>query len=296
MNNNRLYGLIGYQLSHSFSQGYFTEKFAKEGLDGYSYRLFPIDNIDKLFNLLEQHNDLHGFNVTIPYKEQIITYMDELDIVAEKTGAVNTVQVIRNGKDIYLKGYNTDVFGFSQSLQDWFKTLNRDLPTQALVLGTGGASKAVVYALNCLNITTSTVSRKTSPPSGRLISPQITQINTETRIYAADCQENNLCKSVQICGQKTYEKSYNQLNADDITAHPLIINTTPLGMYPNINESPVIPYNYLTEKHYLYDLVYNPAETLFMRKGLEMGVSVLNGIQMLHLQADKAWEIWSLEM
>ena len=255
MNNNRLYGLIGYQLSHSFSQGYFTEKFEKEGLDGYSYRLFPIDNIDKLFNLLEQHNDLHGFNVTIPYKEQIITYMDELDIVAEKTGAVNTVQVIRSGKVPYLKGYNTDVYGFTSSLQEWFKELNREFPKQALVLGTGGASKAVVYALNTINVKTNIVSRKTPLRTG--------------------------------------EKNYELLNAEDIAANKLIINTTPLGMFPDINGCPAIPYSYLSEEHYLYDLVYNPEETLFMHKGNEIGASVKNGARMLHLQADKAWEIWS---
>ena len=255
----RLYGLIGYQLSHSFSQRYFTEKFAKEGLKGYSYQLFPMDNIGEVRKLLEQQHDLHGFNVTIPYKEQIIAYIDEMDIVAEKTGAVNTVQVIRNGKDIYLKGYNTDVYGFSQSLQEWFKVLNEELPTQALVLGTGGASKAVVYALNCLNIVTNVVSRGTSPPTPL---------------------------------QRRGEKSYNQLNDVDIVANRLIVNTTPLGMFPKVEECPAIPYQYLTEKHCLYDLVYNPEETLFMRKGREMGASVFNGERMLHLQADKAWEIW----
>ena len=247
------YGLIGYPLSHSFSQRYFTEKFAKEGLDGYSYRNFPITDIGLLHQLLEQQPDLCGFNVTIPYKEQIVPLMDEMDAVAEKTGAVNTVKIMRNGKDIRLKGFNTDVYGFSRSLEEWLTALNIEFPRQALVLGTGGASKAVVCALSDFGITSHLISR-----------------NENDAIF----------------------KTYDQLNADIISAHPLIVNTTPLGMFPNIGECPAIPYQFLTEKHFLYDLVYNPEETLFMRKGLEEGAFVKNGERMLHLQADKAWEIW----
>ena len=249
MKNIRLYGLIGYPLSHSFSQGYFTGKFAGEGYGDCFYRMFPLGKIGDLHNLLEQQRDLCGFNVTVPYKEQVVAYLDEIDTVAGKIGAVNTVQVIRNGKDIYLKGYNTDVYGFDRSLHEWFDAINRELPGQALVLGTGGASKAVVYALNCLNIVTNTVSRK-------------------------------------------FDKTYDLLNAADIAAHPLIVNTTPLGMFPNIGECPAIPYQYLTENHCLYDLVYNPEKTLFMRRGREFGALVHNGERMLHLQADRAWEIW----
>jgi len=253
MNDEFLYGLIGFPLSHSFSQRYFTEKFAREGRIGYSYRNFPLENIGELSNLLAQQQLLRGFNVTIPYKEKIIPYIDEMDEVAEKTGAVNTVQVIRSENNIRLKGYNTDVFGFSKSLENWFSGRNVKLPEQALVLGTGGASKAVVYALNCLKITSNIVSR-----------------NAGKGIF----------------------KTYDMLSADDIAAHLLIINTTPLGMFPKIDECPAIPYHYLTEKHYLYDLVYNPEETLFMRKGREMGASTLNGEEMLRLQADGAWGIW----
>ena len=253
MNVIRLFGLIGYPLSHSFSQRYFTEKFAKEGYQGFSYMNFPLENIGELPHLLEQYPDLYGFNVTIPYKEQIIPFLNEMDAVAEKTGAVNTVRVEHNGKDIYLKGYNTDVYGFSRSLEEWFAALDVELPRQALVLGAGGASKAVACALRKLNITVRLVSRKE--------------------------------------GRDIY-KTYGQLNAADMAAHPLMINTTPLGMFPDTGECPAIPYQYLTEKHYLYDVVYNPEETLLMRKGLEMGASVYNGERMLHLQADKAWEIW----
>ena len=254
MNDIQLYGLIGYPLSHSFSQRYFTEKFAKEGYQGYFYRNFPLENIGELTNLLVQQRDLCGFNVTIPYKEQIIPFLDEMDAVAEKTGAVNTVQVIRNGKDIYLKGYNTDVYGFSQSLKEWFAALHAELPRHALVLGAGGASKAVEYALCCLNIAAHLVSRHE--------------------------------------GENIY-RTYTQLTDADMAAHPLVINTTPLGMFPNTDECPAIPYLYVTEKHHLYDLVYNPEETLFMRKGREMGAFVHNGKRMLHLQADKAWEVWN---
>ena len=244
------YGLIGYPLSHSFSQRYFSEKFIKEGYEGCSYMNFPLFDISALQSLLEQEKDLRGFNVTIPYKEKIIPFIDEMDSVAVKAGAVNTVRVIRNGGDVYLKGYNTDVYGFSRSLEEWFISLHADLPEKALILGSGGASKAVACALQDMNITTTTVSRKTG-------------------------------------------KTYEQLNAADIAAHPLIINTTPLGMLPNVSECPDIPYQYLTENHYLYDLVYNPPQTLFMRKGLNSGASVCNGERMLQLQADKAWEIWS---
>jgi shikimate dehydrogenase len=253
MNDIYLYGLIGYPLSHSFSQRYFTEKFANGGYGGYSYRNFPIGTIRELCDLLEQQPDLRGFNVTIPYKEQIIPFMDEMDGIAERIGAVNTVQVARNGKDVYLKGYNTDVYGFSRSLEEWFTARDAELPRQALVLGTGGASKAVACALFGLDIVIHTVSRKE--------------------------------------GKDVY-KTYGQLDADDMAAHTLIVNTTPLGMYPGIGEYPPIPYQYLTEKHSLYDLVYNPGETMFMRKGRNAGAAVHNGERMLHLQADKAWDIW----
>ncbi len=253
MINNNLYGLIGYPLSHSFSQRYFTDKFVDEGCEGYVYKNFPISSIRELCDLLKREPDLRGFNVTIPYKEQIIPYIDESDNVAAETGAVNTVQIMRNGNDIYLKGYNTDVYGFSRSLEEWVTARDAELPERALVLGTGGASKAVTNALSRLNIETHPVSRRP--------------------------------------GERVY-KTYDQLNADDISAHLLIVNTSPVGMYPNVDDCPDIPYQHLTEKHFLYDLIYNPEETGFMRKGKESGAAVHNGERMLHLQADKAWEIW----
>ena len=247
-----LYGLIGYPLSHSFSQRYFTEKFAN---NGYFYKNFPLAHISELHNLLAQEVDLQGFNVTIPYKEQILPFLDEMDAISTKTGAVNTVKVVRTGTKIRLKGYNTDVYGFSRSLEEWFASQKDDLPDRALVLGTGGAAKAVICALSDCGISTGVVSRKE--------------------------------------GKHIY-KTYNSLTADDIETHNLIINTTPLGMYPDIARCPDIPYSYLTQKHYLYDLVYNPPETMFMNKGLENGAQVRNGERMLHLQANRAWEIWGI--
>ena len=249
-----LYGLIGYPLSHSFSQKYFSEKFENEGLVDYAYKNFPISDIRELHGLLEQQPDLRGFNVTIPYKEQIIPFLDEMDGGAEKIGAVNTVKVVRNGNDIRLKGYNTDVYGFRRSLEEWFSTYNEEMPGQALVLGAGGASKAISFVLSGLGC---------------------------------------VVKLVSLPEEKNLYKTYDQLDANDMINHSLIINATPLGTYPNTGECPAILYQHLTKKHFLYDLVYNPEETLFMRKGREMGASVHNGERMLHLQADKAWEIWN---
>jgi len=250
-----LYGLIGYPLSHSFSQRYFTEKFEIEKREGCFYQNFPIENISDIRNLLEQQPDLRGFNVTFPYKEKIIPYLDEIDAIAENIGAVNTVRVTREDSGIRLKGYNTDVYGFIRSLEEWFAAIAAKLPRQALILGSGGASKAVSYGLNSLNVMTNVVSRKKG--SG---------------IY----------------------KTYDQLTAADIAAHILIINSTPLGMFPRIDECPAIQYQYFDEKHYLYDLVYNPSETLFMRRGREKGALAHNGERMLHLQADEAWKIWQM--
>jgi len=253
MNNTHIYGLIGYPLSHSFSQKYFTEKFEREGPEGYFYKNFPITNIGELHDLLRQQPDLRGFNVTIPYKEQIIPFLDEIDDAAEKIGAVNTVRIMRIGKEVRLKGYNTDVYGFGQSLKEWFSAIGAKLPCSALVLGSGGAAKAVAYELKRLGVVANIVSRS---------------------------------------ARKGIYKTYDCLNVGDIAAHHLIINTTPLGMFPKIDECPAIPYQCLNENHYLYDLVYNPDVTLFMRNGRENGAHTLNGKRMLHLQADRAWEIW----
>jgi len=241
----RLFGLIGYPLSHSFSKKYFTEKFEREKLTDCRYELFPITSIDELKKVLDQHPDLYGLNITIPYKEQVIPFLDETDEVVEKIGACNCIS-IENRK---LKGFNTDVTGFEISLKTKLKPHHK----KALILGTGGAAKAVEYVLEKLGIDFKYVSRKPS------------------------C--NNF--------------SYEQLTPAIISEHTLIINTTPLGMYPGINEAPTIPYESLTDQHYLFDLVYNPEKTLFLQKGEARGAVIKNGYEMLLIQAEESWKIWN---
>lgn len=242
----KLYGLIGHPLSHSFSKKYFTEKFVKEHITACEFLLFDIPNIKEFRNVLEQNPNLKGLSVTIPYKEVVMEYLDEIDETAKKIGAVNTIKIENNN----LIGYNTDYFGFKQSLKPFLEISQE----RALILGTGGASKAVFYALNSLNIKCLFVSR--NPKNDN-------------------------------------EISYGDVNEYVIRNHQIIVNTTPIGTFPNMNEKPVINYNEITSKHLLYDLVYNPAETQFLKEGKQRGAMVLNGLQMLQLQADKAWEIWN---
>ncbi|MBC7451167.1 MAG: shikimate dehydrogenase [Cytophagales bacterium] len=243
----KTYGLIGYRLSHSFSKKYFTEKFRNEGIEGCEYDNFQIDCIEEFSSLLKSTPDFRGFNVTIPYKEQIIPYLDRLDPAAKEIGAVNVIKMEEDGTMI---GYNSDYYGFKDSL---YTFISQDVHHTALVLGTGGAAKAVVTALKHLGIPYQYVSRISSP--GIL--------------------------------------SYEQLNKEIIEQHKIIINTSPLGMYPNVETFPNIPYLFLTAQHYLYDLVYNPEETVFMKKGRDQGAHVLNGLPMLIGQAEKAWQIWN---
>ncbi|MCB0515123.1 MAG: shikimate dehydrogenase [Chitinophagales bacterium] len=239
------FGLIGYPLSHSFSKKYFDQKFAATSSSApLSYALFPLAHISDLPELLAAMPNLVGFNVTIPYKEKIIPYLSALSPEATAIGAVNVVVRHQNK----LLGYNTDAIGFAQSIQP----LLRAHHTSALVLGNGGAAKAVCYVLQQLGIHYTIVSR--TPTSQQLH-------------YAA---------LLPALLQKNY----------------LIINTTPLGMYPNVETAPEIPYEAISEKHILYDLVYNPAETLFLQKGKKQGAATQNGLEMLHLQAEAAWDIW----
>ncbi len=245
----RKFGLIGYPLSHSFSKKYFTNKFEKEGIKDAQYELFPIDSIDKLPKLLAENPDLVGINVTIPYKEKVIPFLDALDPKAESIGAVNTIKLV-DGK---LIGYNTDYHGFKDSLLKFIGS--KQIPKTALVLGTGGASKAVHKALEDLGITCQFVSRK------------------------------------PIKEQLSYEDLFS--STDHLNTFLLIINTTPLGTSPNEDALPELPYHLLTQDHLLYDLVYNPMKTAFMQKGIEAKCWVKNGLEMLHCQAEKAWEIWS---
>jgi len=240
------YGLIGKSLKHSFSKDYFTDKFKKEGLNA-NYSLCELDSISNLDTIFA--NNWQGLNVTIPYKEQIIPYLNEVDELATNIGAVNTIKFSQKKGKIELKGYNTDVIGFEQTLRPLLKSHH----TQALVLGTGGASKAVTYVLNKLNISYSFVSRKAG-------------IN---------------------------KLAYDELNDEIITTHTLIINTTPLGMFPDIEGYPDIPYNAIGKRHLLYDLVYNPNKTLFLLKGEQRGAIIKNGLDMLVTQAEESYKIWN---
>ena len=240
----RLFGLIGYPLTHSLSAKYFTDKFQNENISGSLYYNFPIQQIKDVLKIFEKEN-LCGLNVTIPYKESIIPFLDELDSSASGVGAVNTV-VVRNNKKI---GYNTDVTGFENSLKPFLKSQH----TKALVLGTGGSSKAVTSVLIKLGIEFQFVSRN----------------------------------------QSVNAISYVDLKPQTILEHKLIINTTPLGMFPEITAVPDIPFSFMTSEHLLFDLIYNPAETEFLKRGKQQGAEIKNGLEMLQLQAEKSWEIWN---
>lgn len=245
----RTYGLIGYPLGHSFSRKFFTEKFLRENLQE-QYLNFELDDIALLPGIIGAHPELAGLNVTIPYKEKVLPYLGRLDPVSTAIGAVNTIRIIRNQEGILLEGYNSDVYGFSESLKPLLKTFHR----KALVLGTGGASKAVTFALDRLGIEWLQVSR------------------------------NNI-------GMKCI--SYDDLDLQTIRQHPIIINTTPLGTFPDTGTYPLIPYNLITQEHLLYDLVYNPAESLFLKYGKEQGAAIKNGYEMLELQALMSYDIWN---
>ena len=246
----RLFGLIGYPLSHSFSAHYFAKKFASENIQDADYRLFPLEQILEISSLIALQPNLQGFNVTIPYKVSILPYLHHISKEAEAVGAVNCVKIERGESIVKLTGYNTDIFGFRESLVPVLKSYHK----KALVLGTGGAAKAVCYTLEKLGITHTQVSR-----TG---------------------------KDVDIL-------NYSQLDETIISDNLLIVNTTPVGMYPDTDKFPDIPYQFLGNKHLLYDLVYNPTETSFILKGREAGATVKNGLQMLELQAEKSWEIWN---
>ena len=280
-------GLIGFPLKHSFSPAYFKEKFQREGLMDYHYEVFPLSSIELLPELLSQHPDLGGFNVTIPYKEAIIPYLDELDEDTAEIGAVNCVKILKNTdkedksynatartqlptkKDYRLKGYNTDAPAFAQCLQEgWTFQINKStnqqknfyfqenqlLPGKALVFGTGGASKAVAHALKQLHIDFYFVSR--SKRDGQTI-------------------------------------LYSDLSQTLLENHKLWVNTTPVGMFPHTEESLPLDYSTISSKHYLFDLIYNPKETFFLRRGREHGAHTQNGLAMLHTQAELSWEVFN---
>lgn len=244
------YGLIGFPLSHSFSKKYYLEKFERENITGVEYELYPIEQIEQLPELINGQPNLSGINVTIPHKISVMQYVDHLSDEARAIDAVNCIKIDRKpGKKPVLTGYNTDVYGFEQSL----KPLLQPHHTHALVLGNGGAAKAVFYALSQLGITYTTVSR--NPTANQL--------------------------------------GYRDLSPSVMDIHTLIINTTPLGTYPEVSTCPDIPYERISDRHLLYDLVYNPEITEFLRRGQAHGATTKNGLDMLILQAERNWEIWT---
>ncbi len=246
--NKELFGLVGKNISYSFSKGYFSDKFRNLQLINHEYVNFDIDKIEDLLSLVNQFKaSLKGFNVTIPYKQSIFNYLDEVDATANEIGAVNTVKLTNNGK---LIGYNSDVVGFEKSILPLLKKHH----TKALILGTGGASKAVGFVLKKLKIDFYKVSR--NPIENR-------------------------------------EISYSEISEKLLKEHTIIINSSPLGTFPNIDQKPSIPYQFLTNKHLLFDLIYNPAETAFLIEGKKQGAQIKNGFEMLELQAEESWRIWN---
>ncbi len=242
------YGLIGYPLGHSFSISYFNEKFANENIDA-EYINFEIPSIDDFPEVLASNPELRGLNVTIPYKEKVMSYLDTISPEARAIGAVNVIRVEHKGNETKLKGYNSDVIGFTRSIEPLLERFHK----KALILGTGGASKAINYGLKSLGLETVFVSRYERPGT------------------------------IQ----------YNKITPDVIREYNVIVNCTPCGMYPHIDECPLLPYEAMDSRTLLYDLLYNPDQTLFMRKGAEHGATVKNGLEMLLLQAFASWEFWN---
>lgn len=244
INTLNVYGLIGQNISYSFSKNYFSEKFQKEEISDVTYQNFDIKTINDFPKIISNITNLKGLNVTIPYKEKIIPFLDYIDETAKLIGAVNTIKIEHKT----LKGFNTDEYGFRNALLPYLKGYHKT----ALILGTGGASKAVAYTLKKLDISYEFVSRK-----------------------------------------RTSKYTYDSLTKNDISKNLLIINCTPLGTFPDIESKPKIYYDGIGNKHLLFDLIYNPSETAFLKIGKEKGATTINGLKMLKLQAEKAWEIWN---
>ncbi|AUS07158.1 shikimate dehydrogenase family protein [Pseudotamlana carrageenivorans] len=241
-------GLLGKNISYSFSRAYFKEKFENEGISDATYENFDIEDIKKFPDIIKNTPNLKGLNVTIPYKEAVMPYLGKINKKAKAIGAVNTIKITKKGK---LIGYNTDYYGFKKTLEPFVKPHHK----KALILGTGGASKAVAYSLKELGIEYAYVSRK-------------------------------LSNHVQF--------SYDTLTENDVKNHEVIINCTPLGTFPDINDCPHIPYQGISKNHILFDLIYNPEETTFLSRGKKNGATIINGANMLKLQAEKSWSIWDL--
>lgn len=245
----KTYGLIGKSLGHSFSKGYFTDKFAKNDIQA-EYKNFELENINLLIDTIKKNETLKGLNVTIPYKEEVLPLLNEIDDTAKAIGAVNTIKITQNNRQLNLKGFNTDAFGFKQSIKPFLASQHEN----ALILGTGGASKAVEFVLKEIGINVHFVSRT--------------------------IKDGNYL-------------TYDQLNEIAIKHFKLIVNCTPLGTFPNIKDKPSLPYNSITKQHLLYDLIYNPEQTEFLRLGKEKNALTVNGLSMLKHQAEKAWKIWN---
>lgn len=247
----KTYGLIGYRLGYSFSKGFFTKKFEEEGLSDHEYVNFELDNIDEFPGIFEKNDHIAGLNCTIPYKQELMPFMDEIDEEAAQVGAINTVKIIRNEDGIKLKGFNTDIYGFENSLMPLLNEKHK----KALILGTGGASKAIKHILDKNGID----------------------------YISASIEKDLFDKEIR----------YEQIDESMMKERLIIIHATPLGTFPKVDTCPAIPYEHITADHVLFDLVYNPEETLFLKKGKEKGATTKNGLEMLHLQAIKAWEIWN---
>lgn len=241
------YGLIGYPLGHSFSVSYFNEKFENEGIDAV-YTNYEISSIEGLPEVLDRNPELKGLNVTIPYKEKVMKYLDEISPEAEAIGAVNVIRITHKGDKPYLKGFNSDVIGFTQSIEPLLEPSQK----KALILGTGGAAKAISFGLKSLSMETLFVSR------------------------------------TQKAGQLTYD----EVTPDIVKEYNVIVNCTPVGMYPHADECPQLPYEAMDAHTLLYDLIYNPDETLFLKRGKRYGATVKNGLEMLLLQAFASWKFW----
>lgn len=252
----KLFGLLGYPLGHSFSRAFFQEKFAREGIDA-DYLNFELPSIEQVPQLLAEHPNLCGFNVTIPYKQAVIPYLDELSDEAQAIGAVNVIRCTMNEGRWTLKGYNSDIIGFMDSIRPLLQPHHK----KALVLGTGGASKAICRGLDKLGIEWRYVSRRPSLTGGD--------------------------------GGGSF--SYSDITPALLADYTVIVNCTPLGMFPNVDAAPTIPYAALSPRHLLYDLVYNPEVTMFMREGRRFGATVKNGLEMLHRQALASWKFWTEE-
>ncbi len=249
----REFGLIGYPLGHAYSQKYFEDKFKKLGIEDARYILFPISEISKIINIIKSQPNLIGLNVTTPYKELVIPYLNELDETILRLGTVNTIKISRNNDQFSLKGYNTDVFGLHKT----FDNLKFPEGSKALIFGSGGSGKTVSFVLKERGISSTNVSR----------TPENLQ-----------------------------QLSYSNLSESVLKHHNILINASPVGMSPNLNTCPQIPYEHITDKHFCIDLVYNPSQTLFLKKCAEKGAITVNGLTMLYEQADQAWKIWNSKL